>query len=171
MNFDPDIYTITIRKESVDGETYFVGRVAEFPNVSAYESTREKAFAIVRSALVSIAKRAKETGAELPIPVPMTDADPSGRLTLRMPRSVHAKLNALALKEDASANQLVNTAVAFYLGEVDGLATARAEISMVVSQVLSEQHSQHQMEMLQMTTGIGMTEVTWREVSNAIRPH
>ena len=37
MKFDPETYLITIRKEEIDDEILYVGRVAEFPNISVYE--------------------------------------------------------------------------------------------------------------------------------------
>ena len=33
MKFDPEAYSITIRKEEIDDEILYVGRVAEFPKV------------------------------------------------------------------------------------------------------------------------------------------
>ena len=115
MKFDPDIYTITIRKEDVDGDIYYVGRVAEFLNVTAYEDSYEEALAVVRDALCEIASRAAETGKELPRPISECASEPSGRMTLRMPRSLHARLNAQAQSDEMSANQLVNLAVTEYL--------------------------------------------------------
>ena len=44
MNFDPDS-SITIRRENVDGDFLYVGRVAEFQNITAYEETFEETHA------------------------------------------------------------------------------------------------------------------------------
>ncbi len=118
MKFDPDIYTITIRKEAVDGETCYVGSVAEFQNVSAYEDTYDAALATIRDVLTTIAMVAKETGQQLPVPRTETDDVPSGRITLRMPRSLHAKVIKRAEVDETSANQIINIAVAEYLSQL-----------------------------------------------------
>lgn len=79
MNFDPDLYTIMIRKERIDGEDYFVGRVAEFPNVSAFENTQQECLSVIRTALVSIAERAHQLGNKLPEPLQSPVEEASGR--------------------------------------------------------------------------------------------
>jgi len=119
MTFDPDIYTITIRKETVDGETCYVGRVAEFQNVSAYEDTHEAALTTIRNVLTAIASLAKDKGQALPAPQTELDEIPSGRITLRMPRSLHAKVLKRAKHEDTSANQIINIAIAEYITGID----------------------------------------------------
>lgn len=118
MKFDPDIYSITIRKEAADGETCYVGSVAEFQNVSAYEDTYEAALATIRDVLTTIAMVAKEKGQQLPSPRTETDEIPSGRITLRMPRSLHAKVIKRAEVDETSANQIINIAVAEYLSQL-----------------------------------------------------
>lgn len=134
MKFDPDIYTITIRKEDVDGDIYYVGRVAEFLNVTAYENTYEDALAVIRSALREIASRATETGKALPRPMSECSTDPSGRMTLRMPRSLHARLNAQAQIDEMSANQLINLAVAEYLTGTAVVQMAADKITKVIDE-------------------------------------
>ena len=47
MKFDPESYPITIRKEEIDNEILYVGRVAEFPNISVYEEDFETARNII----------------------------------------------------------------------------------------------------------------------------
>lgn len=102
MNFDPDIYTITIRKEMVDGDVYYVGRVAEFINVTVYEESYGAALAIIRNSLCEIATQAAEAGRPLPSPIAECCSEPSGRLTLRISRALHARLNAQVLADDIS---------------------------------------------------------------------
>lgn len=137
MTFDPDIYTITIRKEDVDGDIYYVGRVAEFLNVTAYESTFEDALTVIRSALREIASRAVETGKALPRPLSECACEPSGRMTLRMPRSLHARLNAQTQIDEMSANQLVNLAVAEYLAGFGVAQMAASKIAGVIDESMA----------------------------------
>jgi predicted RNase H-like HicB family nuclease len=119
MTFDPDTYTITIRKEIVDGQACYVGKVTEFQNVSAYEDTYEEALTTIRDVLTAIAKSAERKGQPLPVPQGETGENPSGRITLRMPRSLHAKVLRRAEQDETSANQVINTAIAEYTSEMD----------------------------------------------------
>lgn len=56
MKFDPEAYTITIRKEEIDDEILYVGRVAEFPNISVYEEDFETARHLVIDAIQTLKK-------------------------------------------------------------------------------------------------------------------
>ncbi|SEQ62775.1 hypothetical protein [Nitrosomonas ureae] len=56
MNFDPESYSITIRKEEIDDEILYVGRVAEFPNISVYEENFETARKLIIDAIQSLKK-------------------------------------------------------------------------------------------------------------------
>jgi len=42
MMFDAEAYTISIRKEVHDGESYYVGRVAEFPTSARLKRVSKK---------------------------------------------------------------------------------------------------------------------------------
>lgn len=68
MKFDPEAYTITIRKEEIDGEILYVGRVAEFPNISVYEEDFETARHLVIDAIQTLKKIADQNHTELPLP-------------------------------------------------------------------------------------------------------
>ena len=68
MKFDPEAYTITIRKEEIDNEILYVGRVAEFPNISVFEEDFETARNLVIDAIQTLKKIADETHSEFPHP-------------------------------------------------------------------------------------------------------
>ena len=129
MNFDADMYTVTVRKENVDGDFYFVGRVSEFPNISSYEDTYDEARLMVIDSINSLHKIAIEDGVSFPEPIPSLDEEYSGRVTLRMPKSLHAKIAQQAILEDVSVNQYLVTAIATYAGEVDVLSKVRKVLS------------------------------------------
>lgn len=122
MKFDPETYTITIRKEKIDGEILYVGRVAEFPNISAFEETFELTRALVIDAIQTLKKIADETQAEFPPPYPVPSDEFSGRITLRLPKPLHAKVSRNAAQDDISVNLYLVTAIATYVGETDGVA-------------------------------------------------
>lgn len=127
MKFDPESYTITIRKEENDGEILYVGRVAEFPNISTFEETFEAARALVLDSIQTLKKIADETMEEFPLPYPAPSDEFSGRVTLRLPKSLHAKISRIAAQEDISVNQYLVTAVAYYAGETNGISRVVTE--------------------------------------------
>ena len=127
MIFDPDSYSISIRKENHDGEILYVGRVAEFPSISSFEDSFEEARALVIDALQTLKKIADETQADFPVPFPIYSDEFSGRITLRLPKTLHAKVSRKAAQEDISTNQYLVTAIATYVGETDGIAKVVSE--------------------------------------------
>jgi len=128
MSFDPEAYTITIRKETIDDEIYFVGRVAEFPNISVFEETFNESHSLVLDAIISLHSIAMEQGVTFPSPNPSIAEECSGRITLRLPKSLHAKIARYADSEDVSLNTYLVTAISTFVGETNGLARATQEI-------------------------------------------
>jgi predicted HicB family RNase H-like nuclease len=129
MMFDAEAYTISIRKEVHDGESYYVGRVAEFPNISSFEESFEEARAMVVDAIQTLKRIADEAHEAFPAPLPIPSDEFSGRVTLRLPKSLHAKVARNAIREETSLNQYLVTAIASYVGETDGVAKVVAEAS------------------------------------------
>lgn len=52
--------TITVTQEDHDGELLYVGRVAEFPNISAFEDSFEKALSLVVDAVITLKAMAND---------------------------------------------------------------------------------------------------------------
>lgn len=137
MKFDPESYTITIRKEEEDGEILYVGRVAEFPNISAFEESFEAAHELVLDSIQTLKKIADETNVDFPIPFPAPSCEFSGRVTLRLPKSLHAKISRIAAQEDISVNQYLVAAVAYYAGEADGVSKVVTEAANLLGHVFT----------------------------------
>jgi predicted HicB family RNase H-like nuclease len=137
MIFDPESYTISIRKENHDGEILYVGRVAEFPNISSFEDSFEEARALVIDAIQTLKKIADETQTQFPAPYPIQSDEFSGRITLRLPKTLHAKISRQAAQEDVSVNQYLVTAIATYAGEADGIAKVVSEATSMLSHVVN----------------------------------
>lgn len=119
MKFDPEAYTLTIRKENIDGDILFVGRVAELPDVAAYEDNYEEAHNILLDAITSLKKIADKQNRTFPIPFE-TEDEYSGRVTLRITKSLHKSASLMADREGASLNQFLSTIVAEAVGERKG---------------------------------------------------
>lgn len=137
MKFDPECYTISIRKETHDGEIFYVGRVDEFPNISSFEDSFDEARAMVIDAIQTLKKIAEETSEYFPDPYTARFDEFSGRVTLRLPKSLHAKVSTKASQEEVSVNQYLVTAIATYVGEADGIAKVMFEASTRLSNIFS----------------------------------
>lgn len=122
MKFNPEAYTIAVRLEDHDDETYFVGRVFEFPNISVFEETAEEARAMVIDAIKTLKEMADEEYASFPAPQLVFDDDFSGRITLRLPKTLHAKIAKQAEQENVSLNTYLVGAISSHSGELDGVS-------------------------------------------------
>lgn len=138
MKFDPESYTITIRKEDDEGEVLYVGRVAEFPNISAFEDTFEATRDLILDSIQTLKRIADESHVELPLPYPAPLDEFSGRVTLRLSKSLHAKVSRMAAQEDVSVNQFLVTAVATYVGEADGISKVISEAVNYLGNIVTE---------------------------------
>lgn len=137
MKFDPESYTITIRKEVDDGDEFYVGRVMEFPNISVFEETFETAHTLVIDAIQTLKRISEETGSDFPYPYPAPSEEFSGRVTFRLSKSLHAKVSRMAAQEDVSVNQFLVTAVATYVGEADGISKVVSGAVQVLGNVVN----------------------------------
>ena len=90
MKFDPEFYTIIIRKEEVDGNVRYAGRVIEFPNISVFEDSFEAARTLVLNSIQTLKNIADETQADFPLPYQKID----GLVLRKKPRYTLAELLA-----------------------------------------------------------------------------
>ena len=122
---DPHAYNISIRRVNFEGEALFEARVKELPDLVEYAETFEEAYDLAVDAIETGAEAYAEQGRAFPeAQVPADDF--SGRVTLRLPRSLHRTLTTAAEDEGVSLNQhLVNV-----LSYFSGFAAARyAEVT------------------------------------------
>jgi hypothetical protein len=121
-NFDPSAFGITIRKRNVEGHWYFSGSVAELPDVEVLEDSYEVAYEEVINVISSLKLVADEQHRTFPQPQSLTD-DYSGRVTLRIPKSLHKRAAEIANWEGVSLNQLFVTWIAEGVGQKTVLHT------------------------------------------------
>ncbi len=81
----------------------FVARVPDLPGCVTQGDTREEAVELIEDAKQAWLESAWEHGDE--IPLPSSARQYSGRLNLRMPKSLHRKLDEQARREGVSLNQ------------------------------------------------------------------
>jgi predicted HicB family RNase H-like nuclease len=115
-NFDPSAFGIMIRRKNVEGHWYFSGSVAELPDVEVFEDSNEAAYEEVINVIRSLKVTADEQHRLFPKPQSPTD-DYSGRVTLRIPKSLHKRSAEIANWEGVSLNQLFVTWIAEGVGQ------------------------------------------------------
>lgn len=114
--FDPELYTIQIKKSQIDGEYFYVAKVLELPDVTEYGDSYEEAYTLAIDTIETSYQMFQEQDMEFPEPlIPASANQLSGRLTVRMPKSLHASLVRFSEQEDASLNQIVTIALSSYI--------------------------------------------------------
>jgi predicted HicB family RNase H-like nuclease len=109
MMIDPHAYNITVRRGDFEGEMCFEARVKELPDLAEYGDTFEEAYQLAIDAIETTAEIFAEKGKSMPVPQDVVD-EYSGRVTLRLPKTLHRALAVAAEDEGVSLNQhLVNT--------------------------------------------------------------
>jgi len=102
-NLNPYSYTITIQEIEDDGERIYEATIAELPDAADYAETYNDAYDLAIQTIEGTAELYAESGREFPKPNKQ-ERKYSGRITLRMPPSLHAKVDHNALKEGVSLN-------------------------------------------------------------------
>jgi predicted RNase H-like HicB family nuclease len=97
-------YHVSVRRGDGAG-TAWDAHVDELPGCSATASTPEEAVARVRSLMSTWFADALDSERE--IPEPRAEQLPSGKLLVRMPRTLHADLARAADSEGVSLNQMI----------------------------------------------------------------
>jgi predicted HicB family RNase H-like nuclease len=100
---DAYAYGVSIRRDEFEGEVLFEGRVREFPDLFTYGETWKEAYELAIDALETLGPMLEEHGK--PVPPPMVPVDDyRGRVTLRLPKSLHRALAMEAEAEGVSLN-------------------------------------------------------------------
>jgi predicted HicB family RNase H-like nuclease len=119
MSIDPHAYTISVRRDIFDGEVLFEARVKELPDASDYGESFEEAYDLAIDTIETTAAAYAEQGrAFSPPQVPADDF--SGRVTLRLPRSLHRALATAAEDEGVSLNAHLVNVLGYFAGFAAG---------------------------------------------------
>ena len=105
LGFNPYAYNITVRECVFDGESLFEARVKELPDVREYAESAREAYDLAIDTI------------ETAFPASPQDQF-SGRMTLRLPKSLHRALASAAEDEGVSLNQHLVTALACHMRNV-----------------------------------------------------
>ncbi len=121
-------YPYEARLEENDGLTYFVVRFIDFDHVGGAGDTIDEAIALAYEALGTMVDNMEEEGIPIPPPtVTPLQYDVSGRVTLRMPKSLHRKLIRRADEEGVSINTVIVTALAEFLASSPSLRESKKQ--------------------------------------------
>jgi antitoxin HicB len=89
-----------------DEDEGFIAVAADLPGCSAFGGTPHEAFTELQSAIVAWIEAARAAGNPIPEPSkPAADNIYSGKILVRMPKSLHAQLAQAAKTETVSLNQ------------------------------------------------------------------
>lgn len=105
VDFDPSAYTIIVRRVTMNGAAVFHGKVVELPDLEAFEPTYENAYNFLVDAIQTAKAAFDEQGRHFPAPSPGETSEYSGRVTIRMPKWLHARLDLAAQADGTSLNQ------------------------------------------------------------------
>ena len=126
IGFDPHEYNVTVRKIVHEGEILFEARVKELPDVCECGETMKEAYDLAVDTIETAAQMYAEARRPFPLPsVPRDDF--SGRVTLRLPKTLHRMLALGADEEGASLNQHLVNILAHHAGVQMALITRNAE--------------------------------------------
>lgn len=137
--FNPSEYGITIRQQLIDDHFFWVGRVAEFPDVEVFEESFSDAHDALLGILTSFNEAAERHGHLLPAPQPPQEENEeySGRVTLRLTKSLHKKAALVARNEGVSLNQFLVATIA----EVIGVKSSGPSLPVLVTHVINTQYA------------------------------
>jgi predicted RNase H-like HicB family nuclease len=128
-------YAITVRKVCVEDADLWRATVRELPDVAEFADTRDEAIEIILDTINNLRAAASEEGRSFPEPIE-DEEEFSGRVTLRMPKSLHRAVAGRAQEEDVSINSYIVTALATTLGQasyVTDIATSWAAPDVIFS--------------------------------------
>lgn len=108
-------YNITIRYGNYEGEDCYEARVKELPDIAEYGDSAEEAYALAIDSIEVTAEVLAEKGKTMPAPQVIPD-DYSGRVTLRLPKSLHRALAQASEDEGVSLNQYMTSVLTYYSG-------------------------------------------------------
>ncbi|MGU5758855.1 toxin-antitoxin system HicB family antitoxin [Aeromonas caviae] len=122
---NPEEYTVSVRMESVDGERMYVARIQELPDVEEYADTAEFARELALDTVATMYEICQEKGLAFPAPNVAQAPEASGRVTLRLAKSIHAAAIQRAQIEEISLNQFISNAVSSALIKADSFDVAK----------------------------------------------
>ncbi|MEW6080440.1 MAG: type II toxin-antitoxin system HicB family antitoxin [Bacillota bacterium] len=127
-------YPITLRALTQEEGGGWFAEIKELPGCMADGETEQEALANIQASKKLWLSAALKRGRRVPMPQVDDQEEYSGRLTVRMPKSLHRKIAALARKEGSSLNQFILAALAFDTGVFESAKKAPQEVHIIVEE-------------------------------------
>lgn len=106
--FDAARYTISVSKEVTEDGVLFVARVNELPDVELYADSADEVYLDAIDIIETSKEMFDSQGLEFPVPEDRAERQYSGRLPLRVPKTLHRRLVEGAQREGMSLNAYAN---------------------------------------------------------------
>src|SRR4029077_17075189 len=107
-------YHITLVQDGEEAGGKWIAAAEELPDCTSRGDTAAEAIGGLKHAMAAGISPALKEGRD--IPEPRSEASHSGRLLLRMPRTLHAALTKAAERENVSLNQFITDSLASVVG-------------------------------------------------------
>jgi len=108
--FDPENYSISVKKVHVDGDTFYQGCVRELPDVEIFERSAAETYEAVTEVISTLYEVHVEQGRPFPAPIE-EEMTYSGRVTLRLRKSLHRRADLIAQSEGVSLNSYLSSVI------------------------------------------------------------
>jgi len=126
-------YSILLHQVEDEGKKYWIAEVPELPGCKSHGSTVGEAVESVEEAKKDWIADSLEKGEDVPVPVERDRY--SGRMLVRMSRSLHRALSLMAESEKLSLNQLIVTILAKEVGRLNVLNRVEDKIDRLLDRV------------------------------------
>lgn len=131
-DFDPEKYTISIKKIVEYGESLFVAKVAELPDLAEYGDTFDFVRELALNSIATAYEMCSEQGVPFPSPLEDNDAqDVSGRVTLRLPKNVHRQSIKLAEENGVSLNSYILSCISANNAKVEYASLIQSQLESI----------------------------------------
>lgn len=111
-------FGVTVKRVELEGEFVWRATVKELPDFAVYGDSAHEAYDSALEAVADLQMHARDLGSHFPQPEE-DSPEYSGRITLRLPLSLHAKYAHLADRDGTSLNQFLVTVLANWLSRAD----------------------------------------------------
>lgn len=147
-------YSILLHQVEDEGKKYWIAEVPELPGCKSHGSTVEEAVKSVEEAKKDWITDSLEEGESIPVPIEIDRY--SGKILVRMSRSLHRALSLIAEAEKLSLNQLIVTILAKEVGRLSVLNRVEEKIDGLldrINDVLEEEEPRASSKLLRVIAG------------------
>ena len=133
-------YPPVVSLEENDGKVYYRATFKEFPDmIGGIGDTVDEAIKAAFEMLDAEIEYLEEEGFDVPSPIVKTlSPEASGRVTLRMSKSLHKQVIMIAEEENISINSLINEAISYWIGRKDQRSRTRKKLAEHISLLICE---------------------------------